>query len=302
MREYEIYHDESKDGGYWHAFLFIPVDRKQLLIDYLKKFKNDINANVKDISFKGVSLKAKKNHDKPRIIRYWISFCVAALQQQKCVQFPPCYYSLKNKIEKLNQLIGAKLVILRIDNNHNDMFEHMDNLSRIETTMRMGMKGGLHGLFFEDEKIIINQFYIDGNEHYIGCYGRDLDNDNILKRLSVELKENILFKDNCEIFPVAKKDYDSNNSERLLIQLTDLMLGAIKFMNTNNDFKSIRYWMSGSLSTLLDRDQNNYVRMKESRFFKGFLISGAKIIDGIWNFYPLENKKLIPKGKQVSFL
>ena len=34
--EYELYHDESKENGYWHGMLLVPVTKKSELVALLE--------------------------------------------------------------------------------------------------------------------------------------------------------------------------------------------------------------------------------------------------------------------------
>jgi hypothetical protein len=37
--EYDAYHDESKEAGYWHGILLVPRDTRQRFIDQLKSIR-----------------------------------------------------------------------------------------------------------------------------------------------------------------------------------------------------------------------------------------------------------------------
>ncbi|GAG17710.1 unnamed protein product, partial [marine sediment metagenome] len=41
--DYELYHDESKVGGYWHAILLVPVANKQVLLQLLSQARQNTN-------------------------------------------------------------------------------------------------------------------------------------------------------------------------------------------------------------------------------------------------------------------
>ena len=38
--DYEIYHDESKEHGYWHGVLLVPTATKPLIIQHLKQVRD----------------------------------------------------------------------------------------------------------------------------------------------------------------------------------------------------------------------------------------------------------------------
>ena len=35
--DYEIYHDESKEHGYWHGILLVPITSKSRIIEHLEQ-------------------------------------------------------------------------------------------------------------------------------------------------------------------------------------------------------------------------------------------------------------------------
>lgn len=41
--KYELYHDESKVGGYWHGILLVPIAQKQTLLQFLADASNNTN-------------------------------------------------------------------------------------------------------------------------------------------------------------------------------------------------------------------------------------------------------------------
>ncbi|WP_201327431.1 hypothetical protein [Thermotomaculum hydrothermale] len=50
MKEYEIFHDESKKNGYWHCFYFIPIQRKKEITNSLIEIKRKIAPKAGEIS------------------------------------------------------------------------------------------------------------------------------------------------------------------------------------------------------------------------------------------------------------
>ena len=55
--DYELYHDESLEGGYWHGILFVPVWKKQeyieLLADARRNFKYGNKLGIKNVKQRG---------------------------------------------------------------------------------------------------------------------------------------------------------------------------------------------------------------------------------------------------------
>ena len=301
MRDYEIYHDESKEDGYWHSFIYIPTDKKDKIVNHLLDVKKRINNNIGDVSFKGLN-KKKKHHDRPKLLRYWLSYIVAGLQQQKKHTYAMGYLCLEKGIGELLEYLNIKIVILKVRDNHTDMFNVMSELEKIETTMRIGLKGGLNYLF-SNEEIKIKNFYVDGDEQYHGLYGRSLDEIRIIKRLQGELKNNVKVDNDCDIVPIAKNNYDSNHHDRIFIQIADVVLGAFRYLHQNKKGTSqIKEWITEPCVSLIDKDLENPARMKESRFYKGFSLSEAYIENNEWIFQQI-NKKEVSESEspQESF-
>ena len=55
--EYELYHDESLEGGYWHGMLLVPIPNKQAYLDLLLTARNntqhDRKLGIKNVKQKG---------------------------------------------------------------------------------------------------------------------------------------------------------------------------------------------------------------------------------------------------------
>ena len=39
--DYELYHDESKELGYWHGMLMVPVHTRSILLEYLSASRDN---------------------------------------------------------------------------------------------------------------------------------------------------------------------------------------------------------------------------------------------------------------------
>jgi len=231
------------------------------------------------------------------IAKSWISILVASMQQQKhTTEIPKIYFGkLKNKPVEYREMlekIGVKVVIFKERDNHDNCYFTNDPLRNIETTFRMGFKGGLHRLFPQNEKVVIGKLFIDGNEHYYGEYGRDLNHTNIIERLIIESRDHISFDQDFKIIP-QKNDHrkieeNQDQDDSQLLQLCDLCLGSVRLLCLKPEIKDIRSQISLFCKKLLEYDIDNYARMSNSRFFNGFTFGEAWIEEGSWNFKRLE--------------
>jgi hypothetical protein len=171
------------------------------------------------------------------------------------------------------------------------MFFGMSKLECIETTFRMAIKGGVHRLFNHNDPVIIGNVFIDGDEHYIGEFGRTFDVKRTLVRLRIERREHVSFLENPQIIP-QKSDHrkiemnqDPNNSH--LLQLCDILIGGFRFHACYSDPNHIRYGVSLFCKDLLEHEQANAARMAQSRYLNGFLLNEAWVEQDEWNFAPL---------------
>jgi hypothetical protein len=96
---------------------------------------------------------------------------------------------------------GCKLVVFRERDNHRKMYAGMTRLQRVETTFRMGLKGGVHVLFDENKPITIGNVFIDGEEQYWGGFGRTFDINRTLIRLAQEKRSYVSFLGQPRLIP-----------------------------------------------------------------------------------------------------
>ena len=69
------------------------------------------------------------------------------------------------------------------------MIGHQDNLSKIETTFRMGLQGAVHNLFNENDPLVLGNIFLDGEEHYRIEHKRNFDKKKVLNKLSTRFRQ-----------------------------------------------------------------------------------------------------------------
>ena len=203
---YDIYHDESKEEAYWHGFLFVPRDNRNYLLNLLNEAR--VNTGYfHQVHYQKIKSKTKCNNVKAIIIYSWTTIGVFSLQQQKLYIIPPFIYMgrISRKTEpiykKLENLIKCRFAVFKEKDKHKKMFFKDDNLRNIEITFKMALKGALHKLFSNNNPVTIGNIFIDGDEQYIGEYGRNLNTTEIIRRLQLEKREYVDFLDTSEIIP-----------------------------------------------------------------------------------------------------
>lgn len=297
--EYDLYHDESRENGYWHGMFLVPKSGRDYLLELLEGIRKNLDYRGV-LSFK----KATKARTKRFICtKSWVSIGAASLMQRKKTEPYPAfltakmvygkYGSRKREYEQLERTIGTKFILFRERDAHRsfDEFFFPDEGSKVETTFRIGLKGGLHLLGSPDSPVKLSSLHFDGFEHY----KRNIDRDRILGRLSG-------LRPYCSIETKIPIDDRSGNHSRInecqayedcqLLQLTDLLIGAFRAslqVKRPDDRRSI----SAHVKPLVERWREGYARMKNSRWFKGYCMSECSIQDGNWKFdeIVLENVK-----------
>src|SRR5579859_6977825 len=106
---YDLYHDESKEAGYWHGILLVPQETRYKLLDSLALIR-DRTKYAQPICLKGLD---RTTGPRYRCTRGWISLGVAALIQ-KLKGRPYPYYTGDDRqfagMANLNDPIGAKFI------------------------------------------------------------------------------------------------------------------------------------------------------------------------------------------------
>ena len=279
MRNYEIWHDEYKGDGkvneYWHGIFFVPVDRKVEIISLLKqirdKHKYSHNTNIK---FAG-SLENKKQG---RIVKNNLDlFSHLLIVKENEAKTPIFDRDGKDKYEKtfnpfleIIGVFGCKLVLFYIPDNHSGFNKYpMDYPSRVETTFRMGFKGGSHLLFSSQNSINITKFYFDGYEHHT----RNIDIDRISKG---NFRDYCSVDDNCIIDDRQIKD--RNDDSKIMMSFIDNIIGAwtAKIQN-KKDVNNILHPINDIYERLLG---NKIVLNTDGKWHKSITISEVYVKNG----------------------
>lgn len=277
--DYELYHDESKEAGYWHGIFLIPVIAKEKLCNLLM----EIRKQIKYSSALGIKNIRKRN----KIFscaRSWIQVGATALIQQKFLKNEnPIYVkrSFDGKVKKdvilyLNNPIKAKFILFREKDNHKKMDSYRDYGSKVETTFRIGLKGGMHFLGDDDEPINIVSMHFDGHEHY----RRNISKDRIINRM-IGLRSYCSF-DKDILIDDKTSNHNKNNCQNYLdcqiLQLTDLLVGSFRTV-LGKQTNVLHSELACPVENIIKKYQQGYARMKNSRWYRGFCMSQCYIDD-----------------------
>ena len=279
---YDIFHDECKEDGYWHSFIFIPRSTQQKFLSFLIEARENLNY-FNPIHFTSVTKKSKPYSEKTQLIKSWTSILYYALQEQKINA--DLYLGNKDnravykKIKGVENKIGAKLVVLCEKDCLKKMFSSMSYSKKVEATFRMGLKGGCHFLF--KSIIKIGNIYVDHPENKLNV---NYDVNSILQRLGLEFNNNISFNKDSQIYAIDKRNYIPKDKISEFMQLADISVGAIRTRALQIKEPILRYEITYPLDDLFEKDLKNKARMKNSRFLNSFSLSDAWIEDGSWKF------------------
>jgi hypothetical protein len=286
MRRYELYHDESKEYGYWHGMLLVPVERKAILLEYLECARSNTQY-TKELGLKKVKKESSKIY---RCAQAWLQVAVGAfmynfkgkpypLDLGKCVKG-------KKQYDLFSDLIRAKFILFREKDNLANMIGHKDYGSKVETTFRMGLKGGLHFLGAPERPMTIEKLHFDGHEHY----GRNLDRTRIVERLG-GLRDYCAVSDISDIIDDRSSDHDRTDSQSYedcqLLQLTDLLVGSFRTIlgcSTRPAHQTLAY----PVKTIIEKYHEGVARMRYSRWRESFCISQCYLQDSRWYFETID--------------
>jgi len=296
--DYELYHDESKVEGYWHAILLVPVAKKQALLQHLSQARQNTNY-IEPLGIK----KIKKYNRIYDCADSWVQIGVAALMSRTKTQPYPISLGSNTRGQKQYSLfkivVGAKFILFKNRDNLEEMTRHLDYGSKVETTFRIGLKGGLHLLGDQSEGIHITRMHFDGYAHYY----RHLSRDRIIERLTG-------LRDYCSISTASDViDDRSGNHKKAecqeyddcqILQLTDLLVGCFRTVLTPvTKTKEIHRKLAQPVKNIVDRYQQGSARMWNSRWRNSFCMSQCYLESGSWKFDEIECIKA-QEGQQLS--
>lgn len=266
----EIYHDESKDKHEIHGFLIVPTRIKATLLEELASIRSKHNCDSK---LHYTDLTGKKETCKTKAAKECILLLTQAMQGKKHNRTiwgdlaPALKFVLFKKLNK------KKLDSAFFSNNTSDKKEI--DLRKIETLMRIGIKGGLHYLYGTEDKIQIQGFYTDGVPFH-----RTYDQDRIITRLTYESRNYIDINPSLIINPIFSdhKDPRCLDSERAeILQMTDLMIGAFKQCIFKGDPESHKYKIAEPVRNILRKKIKRKGNFKHSRHYKSFSLTKATL-------------------------
>lgn len=286
--DYELYHDESLEGGYWHGILLVPTWKKHEYIELLsqarKNTRHDNKLGIKDVKQHG------RVYD---CASAWLQIGIACLRSTTKGKLEPIFLGKREKgkmtYEKVNSF-GMKFILFRERDSHRTINVSVDHAVKIETTFRIALKGGLHYLGSDEEPINITKIHFDGHEHM----RRNIDHQRIVGKLS-GLRPYCQVATHVGVINDWHSDHDKPGAQEYddcqLLQLTDILIGSFRTM-LGYKTRDIHGELSRPIKILLDAYSEGYARMLNSRWCNSFVLSQCYLDGGAWHFETIEQNHL----------
>ncbi|HEU0291363.1 MAG TPA: hypothetical protein VFR47_01415 [Anaerolineales bacterium] len=285
--DYELYHDESLEGGYWHGMLLVPAWNKKEFSDLLATAR----ANTRYFDKIGI-----KKVDRKGLIyncaSAWTQIGVACLRSSAKGKAEPVFLGRQEKgriqYEQV-RLSGLKFILFRERDAHKDLSTRGDHASKIETTFRFGIKGGLHFLGSEENPIHLTRIHFDGHQHH----QRHIDQDRILRRIG-SLRKYCTISRCHDLIDDRQSDHKKPQSQEYedcqFLQLTDLLIGCFR-TSLGYKTRAIHVELARPVKNLVDKYHEGPSRMKKSRWANSFVISQCSLENGRWGFEGIQRNQ-----------
>lgn len=296
-----MWHDEYKcpdTGAYVHGILLLPINRKTEIISILENLRKGFGYQKKEKHGFASSLRV----DKPaQFLRNHLSIGTHLLSVKSIPDTKLCYANGKMRYTKdydnFMSIPGhnpfcLKLGLLVVPNNHVDML-CSDYSTKIETTLRFGLKGLCHWAFNKDNPINIQKFYFDGNEHH----KREFDIDRIIGKK--EWRDYIKI-DSDKITIDDRHRKERGGQTALMMDFLDAMIGGLynKTYTSREDKYHALYPLEEIVDRLMSGKTNKQVN---SKWYKAITMSEVYLTDNEeqpFDFRPFQFKQEI---SQYSF-
>lgn len=289
--EYDLYHDESQEEGYWHGVLFIPEKWIDEIVGFLKTIRklNGYKNNQK-LQFKNLKGKGKKFRAILMSLQLFELILRRSIKSHIRDNSIYCPRTKKEGIDcqivlSVKKVYDIKFRLLKIKNAHKDMENYRDHASKIETTFRFALKGGCHFVFNRDNPICVKKVIFDGYKHY----QRSIDEKRIVKNLPSE------FREYCTIhkdFSVDDRQIEDRKDDSfILMNFIDNIVGAWRCL-ISKKYNKYEKEVIGPLRGLFDRwQEGKIIQNPNSRWLRCFSLSECS----------LEENKLMSGEKEWEF-
>lgn len=278
-----IYHDASTGKPFAHGLLVIPSRSSSRLAEALLESRQRWNCKSKR-HFADIG--GGKFTKKDRCIEEWIALGVEALRhkRQDRTIFPeaPCCKLLVIFLETLGQM-DREL--------YGGAPKKEKELRKIETLLRIGLKGGLHYCYSDECGVRLEGFITDGMPWH-----RSLDDRRVLDRLRGEARGYVEIPDRIYIESIVSDHNDPKCQDPVaanLLQLCDLLLGStIQACARDARVGSKKEIVSRRVRDMLDKTKRGSA-FRNSGHYKSFAISVATVEGSAWTFQRMTTRERV---------
>lgn len=283
---YRLYHDESKRSGYWHGMLLVPEISRYRLLTILQ----EVRSNTRCADPLGIKRIRRASGRLFCCAQSWVLLGVGFMRTKTGTTPYHVHFGKRKRgrliLHTLQENLGLKFILFREKGDHRDMRLLDRYADKVETTFRIGLKGGLHFLSSEDQPIHITHMHFDGNEHH----RRGVDPDRIVGRLTG-------LKNSCSVIEADDliDDRSSNHNRHdcqhyddcQLLQLTDLLVGSFRTF-LGECTRDVHRQLCHAARLPIEAFSRGPAGFKNSRWFSSFCMSQCEIVKGRWVFSTLE--------------
>src|SRR6266545_5602791 len=279
MIDVSVYHDESKEGGYWHGLLIVPATSRGELLDWLREARR--RSRYPDpLGIKNCSPSKRR---RITCLSSWISAGVGSLPRHGSV--PICLGPIvePGRGHRRSPFRNPRPLNVKLGALHSpDGFASMMGIwaDVVETTLRIALKGVLHyqDLSSEGQALNVRSLILDGDRHY----NRSLDESRVLGRLRNELRGGITIADDASIVPLSSdhRREPAHYDDSQFLQLADCLIGGVRLLATEPSHHLVVGGNLEPLRAVMDRFSEGPARMLNSRFGTNFSATSFAITPG----------------------
>ncbi len=273
--------------------LLVPVSKKTALVEHLELARQHTNYR------QPVSLKRIRGPGSVfDCADAWIQIGVASLMSNPKNWTYPIFLGKREPRRRkqyslFKDFVGAKFIVFCERDLLSSMIAHPDRTSKVETTFRIGMKGGLHFLGSDENPIRIEKIHFDGYLHH----HRHINSSRIVGRLT-GLRSYCSISSRRDLIDDRTGNHKKPDCQPYedcqLLQLTDLLIGSFRVALIINP-KPLHRKLAYPVRQLVQRYRKGYARMKNSRWFKSFCISRCYLASGNWRYDTFEYTEVNPQ-------
>lgn len=290
--DYETFHDEStpENGGYWHGILFVPTKSKPEIIKIIKKIRSTNGFKDRErLNFKGLNRKGKK-FDAISQLLYLFKLIIRTQLNTKLGNMGPIKRKIKfqdpyckeieyQELFKVKTLLGVRFVLLKERDSHRKMIGYPDYASKMETTFRFALTGGMHLFFNKNNPINLVAAHFDGHRHL----NRRINTARITKGLDKKLRRYCTVDPAFYVDDRHGKDRDSDSF--VIMNFIDNIISSWRCLISESFSNDVQKEAVYPIRDLWERWQKSEILKNfRGRWLRSFALSECWLEKDEWKF------------------